>query len=109
MDTFKVQVRRVVRHGGANVRVIDGKFAYQAESAKYRRLLPERAAELVEEVPDMVGYVVMAWDSRGFCSVGLANGVSSPVRDHMLPTFVSEKIRAQLIEHAVLTELRGNR
>ena len=102
MDQFRVRVGRVVRHGGADVHVIDGGFADRSTSRVLKESLTESAASLPNDVQPMVGYVLIGWDTDGWAVVHLQNSVASPVRSHMLPVFIGEKLRERTAVSAAL-------
>ena len=106
MDQFRVRVRRVTRHGGADVRVVDGGFADRSTGRVLRSMLTESAASLPNDVQPMVGYVLIGWDTDGWAVVHLQNTVASPVRSHMLPLFIAEKLREQNAVSAALDALK---
>ena len=95
MDQFRVRLRRVNRHGGADVRVIDGQFANRSTDNRIRTMLAESSASLPSEVSGLVGFVLIGWDAEGWCITHVLNSVASPVRSHMLPVFIAEKLREQ--------------
>lgn len=103
-ETFKVRIGRVRRHGGADVRVIDGKFVWHGKATKNVAAMKSATDQIAGYFPDMAGFVVMAWDACGRTSCGYRNSQASPVQEHMLPTQVAEWLRLDI---AVQTARNG--
>ncbi len=96
MNTFRVRAGKYRLRSGAEVRVIDGAFSYSAESGRFCESLKRNADDLTECVPDMAGYVIIAWDDRGRASVGWRVGSASSVPLHMVPTYTAELLRMRM-------------
>lgn len=95
-ETFKVRIGRVRRHGGADVRVIDGKFVWHGKASENVVAMKGATDNIVGYFPDMAGFVVMAWDARGRVSCGYRNSPASPVHEHMFPVQVAEWLRLDI-------------
>jgi len=92
-ETFRVRIGRVRRHGGADVRVIDGKFEWHGKARENVEAMKSATENIVGYFPDMAGFVVMAWDARGRTSCGYRNSPASPVPAHLFPQQVAEWLR----------------
>jgi hypothetical protein len=85
------QIGKVKFKSGTNLRVFTSKSPYT--SSAIRRELVSNARDIHEYVPDMCGYVIVAWRPDGTFSRGLRNGHGSPVSATMLPSFIADLLR----------------
>lgn len=107
MRQFRVRVGRVRRHGGADVKVIDGKFDWHGQARPALDALELSAGRLQEFFPDLAGFAIVGWDPRGRVGTGFINTMASPVPMSRLVSFVSEALHTDIITNNVIGRLNG--
>lgn len=105
MEPFRTRLGKIKSKGGAELRVIEGKFQHHGQASEFCKSLVENADRIREFVPDMAGYVVIAWDPQGKHSLGMRCGDASPITNHMIATYVAEAIRTRVTVNAAIDEM----
>lgn len=106
MQDFRVRIGRVRKNGGADLKVIDGKFQHHAAGRELCEKIVENAETIAGYFPDMAGYVVVAWDSRGRMSTGWRCSGASPVQAFAIPQFVADRLRVDVAVGETIDRLK---
>lgn len=108
MNQFRVRIGRVISKGGADLKIIDGKFEWHDRAGECCDKLTGAAEKVIEYFPDLAGYVVIGWDMLGRYTLGYRNTIGA-IPHRLLPTFVMEAVRDQMTMNDVTEELREGR
>lgn len=112
LATFAIRRGKIRLRNGAEVRVLDQASMRKPESAVLRGELVEKAKYFADNWPDLGGFVVFVWDSRGYWSEAHRVGVNSAYASVMIPTLVSEGLREDLAinsaVHWINKQIRGD-
>lgn len=106
---FRTRIGRVIRKGGADLKVIDGKFVWHGQAAATVEALGAAAQTVAEHFPDMAGYVVMGWDAAGRYSLGYRSTPASSIPLVFLPAFVGEALRENITTNAAVDWMNSQR
>lgn len=63
--------------------------------------LRAHAREIGDAMPDMVGFVIVAWDADGFWNRASAMTADSPLLATMVPSFVADVIRRDIVKEMI--------
>jgi hypothetical protein len=85
------RIGKVTSRKGTNVRVFTSKDPFLPSAM--RKDFLSNARDIHEYVPDMCGYVMVAWRPDGTYSRGIRFGNGSPVSETMMPSFVADLLR----------------
>ena len=99
MNEFRVRIGRVIRKGGADVKIIDGKFQWHDAIGKCMDDFRDCSAKTLEYVPDLAGFVIIGWDIRGRAAVGYENTVESSIPTMLIPSFVADHLRNRITKN----------
>lgn len=104
-DEFRVRIGRVIRKGGADLKVIEGKFARADMPSECRSKMETSTDAILEHIPDLAGFVVIGWDMQARFCLGFRNTLGS-VPHRLLPTFVRDVLRDEMVLGDVRSEMR---
>ena len=102
-DEPHCRIGKVHLRNGASVRVIDQNSMRSPESEVLRREVVEKAQFFSDSWPDIAGYAMFVWDSRGFWSTTYRVGLNSPYPSIAVPVLASEGLREDMTTNSAVS------